>query len=179
MNIKAILAGIGSLAVTAAPLTGGGLANVLLLGKLLQPGTDWKRELETQGEAFVRRTVQDLWTKHLGTRVGTIASSMANEGWTFESAMQAFFQKAQRIDPAAVVKAQQLGGRVGAAWLISRDALYSCLRETSIPGGQVRDAWRDAADDKVFSMIQPEFTPSSTLEQVVAATAAALPPLTL
>lgn len=183
MNIAAILASLGGLAAKAAPLTGGGLAQVLMLGGMLQRGTDWKQVLATQGEAFVRAEVQDLWSKKLAKDAPNVASDMEGEGWSLTKALEPGFQAAQHIDVNAIHKAADLakaeGPHVGAAWLISRDSLYAALRDSGIPGGAARDAWRDASDDKIFDLIKPHVTTTSTVGEIVAATFAALPPLTL
>lgn len=116
----------------------------LLLGKILLPEHDWKAALQAEGAAVVQGALRELWKRRLRQTPGVVASSMEDEGWSWEAVSNPDFLAAQKVRITAGEET------LGPGFLISRDALYALLKATGLPGGAVRDAFRDAYDNAVY-----------------------------
>lgn len=115
----------------------------LLLGKLLDPKTDWKVLLAKEGAAVAKEKLRGLWHERLEGVAKEIADDMTGEGWSWAAAQDADFLAKQKVQIAATDPTDP-------GFIISRDALFALFRETGVPGGLLRDTLRDAYDNAVY-----------------------------
>lgn len=133
-------------------------------GSLLVPGTDWEKALLEKGEAFVHAELRTLMHDRLfaakaggKSQVQKIAAKMQAEHWTWDST------------DSRVTGVPDEG--LGRGFVLSRDSLYRLIKMVGAPGGAVRDAWRDALDNAVFTTIAPNCPVGTSLDSLVAQTA--------
>lgn len=140
---------------------------LFILGRLLAPGTDWKRLVLEQGLEIAEEKVKQAWrSKVTAADLSGIAAAMAGEGWSWQAASDPAFRAAQKVEIQPGEEA------FGPGFIISRDAVYSILRESGVPGGATRDGIRDSVDQKVWVEVQAAggIDETSTLDEVVTAT---------
>lgn len=131
---------------------------VLLLGKILAEQTNWKQVIQREGLAFAKEQIAKLWRAKLAVGEAKVVDGMTRGGWTWDGA----------------------GGSttpdegLGRGFILSRDAIYRLLKVTGVPGGALRDAWRDAVDNGVWGDISAQCPAGTPLADLVRLTADAL-----
>lgn len=140
---------------------------LMILGKLLQPKTDWKAVILKEGIEEAKRRVSVAWNDHLAKKgtLGKIASAMSREGWSWAAAGDEDFLRTQKVEISEADRTKY--GDKLPGFLISRDAVYAILRETGVPGGAFRDGWRDAVDNSVWEHMQDRVTSAMPLSEIV------------
>jgi hypothetical protein len=141
-------------------------ALLLILANILQPGTDWKAVLVNEGLEEVKRRLQGVWEKRVTpAELSAIATKMQGEGWNWEAATDPAFQSKQKVELSE--SDRSLYGDKLAGFVMSRDALYSILRETGVPGGDICDGWRDTLDNSVWEQIMPGIDAQTPIPEIV------------
>lgn len=141
---------------------------LFILGRLLAPGTDWKKLVLDEGLDIAEEKAKQLWrAKVTAADLSGIAAAMAGEGWSWQAASDPAFRAKQKVE----IQPQEEA--LGPGFIISRDALYAILRESGVPGGATRDGIRDASDQKIWAEVGKAaggIDETSTLEAIVSAT---------
>jgi hypothetical protein len=147
----------------------GGNPFLLILGKLLDKSTDWKKVLLEEGAAVVKTRLQTLWKKK-GTpaRLAKMTANMQAEGWSWAAAGNAEFLKKQKVQISAADRAKY-GEKVN-GFIISRDAVYRQLVMTGAKGGAIIDGWRDVVDNAAWEKIMDRVDASTPLQTIVTLT---------
>lgn len=147
----------------------GGNPFLLMLGHMLQPGTDWKAVLKDEGTAAAKVKIQALWHEQVSEKDRQhTAEKMEGEGWSWAAAGDPAFLAEQKVEISDADRAKY-GDRVN-GFIIARDAVYSFFRDTGVPGGAIRDGWRDTVDNAVWEAMEAKETkvgPSTPLLDIV------------
>jgi hypothetical protein len=117
-----------------------------ILGRLLAPGTDWKRIVAEEGLKAAKAKLNPMWKAKLAKHTNRDAQAMTADGWNWTSAADPAFLKGEKVPDSEAAK--------GPGFCFTRDAVFVLLRTTGVPGGVVRDGWRDAVDDALWEDLQ-------------------------
>lgn len=144
---------------------------VLIFSEFLGGGIDWKNLIRTKGPEFANVEMRKLLKAHLvdipkkkdgsagKSRIAKIAENMNHDGFFWDSQEARFVNMADE--------------GLGQGFKLSRDALYRIIENSFVPGGWLRDKWRDSDDNAIWAKIKDSCPHACSLDIIVEQTAEA------